>query len=288
MTTARTQTALAAALAAALALTTTTLCAQEAETDKPAPHELAKQHDEAAELAKQLANPIAALISVPFQNNFDYGAGPTGAGYQYNIHIQPVIPIPLSKEWNLITRTIFPIVYQNGVIATSSQGGSSDLSVSAWFSPAKSTNGLTWGIGPIFLFPSASEPLLGTQKWSTGPTAIVLQQRGPWTYGALVFQAWSFAGNKNRQDVSLLFLQPFLEYTFKTHTTLLLQTESAYDWHNGQWTVPINLDVSQVLHIGKQPLSVMIGPRYYADGPRNQPTWGWRFMVTLMYPEKKH
>ncbi len=145
----------------------------------------------AAELAKKLANPVAALISVPIQNNFDWGAGPNGDGFQYKVNIQPVIPITLSEDWNIISRTILPVVYQENVIGTSSQAGLSDTLQSLFFSPkAPARGGWIWGAGPVFLLPTATDDLLGAEKWAAGPTAVVLKQEKGWTYGMLANHLW--------------------------------------------------------------------------------------------------
>jgi hypothetical protein len=242
-------------------------------------------HDDTAELAKKLQNPIAAMVSVPIQNNFDFGAGPDGDGFQYKVNIQPVIPFTLSKDWNLITRTIFPIVYQENVIGTTSQSGLSDTTLSLWASPKKMTKGWTWGVGPAFLFPTATDDFLGTEKWAAGPTAIALKQEHGWTYGALVNHMWSYAGENGRDDYNATFLQPFLAHTFKTHTTATIQTETIYDWDHDQWMVPLHALVSQVVKFGKTPVQFQVGGRYYAEKPANGPEWGLRFTVTFLFPK---
>ena len=240
----------------------------------------------AAELAKQLSNPVAALISVPMQSNFDYGAGPDGDGFQYKLNIQPVIPITLNDDWNLISRTIVPYVYQDKWINTSSQSGLSDTVQSLFFSPKEPTSGgWIWAVGPVFLLPTATDDLLGTEKWGAGPTALVLKQENGWTYGVLANHLWSFAGNSNRAEVDATFLQPFLTYTTKKQTTYGLNTESTYDWINSQWTVPLNLSISQLLKIGGKPVSLLLGGRYYAEKSDNGPDWGLRFQITLLFPK---
>jgi hypothetical protein len=265
------------ALAGALAFTTTTLCAQEAATGDAA---------SAAELAKKLQNPIASLISVPLQNNFDFGAGPKGDGFQYKLNIQPVIPFSLSKDWNLITRAILPVVYQENIIGTSSQSGLSDLTESLFFSPKKDFHGWIWGAGPVFLFPTATHDLLGTEKWGAGPTAVFLKQEHGFTYGMLVNHIWSYAGESDRANFNSTFLQPFLSYTSRTQTTFALNTESTYDWTHEQWTVPLNLSVKQLVKIGGAPVQFEFGGRYYAERPVNGPDWGLRFTVTFLFPTK--
>jgi hypothetical protein len=167
-----------------------------------------------ADLAKQLSNPIESLISVPFQFNYDSGYGPND-GNKTVLNIQPVIPISLNADWNLISRTIVPVVSQNDIAGNSGhQFGLGDTLQSFFFSPAQPTSGgIIWGAGPAFLLPTATDPLLGGEKWGAGPTVVALKQDGPWTYGMLANHIWSFAGDHSRDDVSSSFLQPFVSYT---------------------------------------------------------------------------
>ena len=224
---------------------------------------------------------------MPIQNNFDWGAGPDGDGFQYKVNVQPVIPFALSEDWNLITRTILPVVYQENIVGTSSQSGLADTMESLFFSPSKPTKGgWVWGAGPVFLLPTATDDLLGAEKWGAGPTAVVLKQQKGWTYGALANHIWSFAGESDRADVNATFLQPFVSYTTKTFTSFTLNTESTYDWEGDQWTVPINVMVQQLVKIGKQPVAFQFGYRYYADKPDDGPDWGLRFAVTFLFPKK--
>ncbi|MCL4179386.1 MAG: hypothetical protein KJ072_16790 [Verrucomicrobia bacterium] len=171
------------------------------------------QAAKAAALAKATLNPIASLISVPLQNNFD------------------------------------------------------------------------WGAGPVLQLPTATDDLLGEEKWGAGPTAVVLKQEGHWTYGALVNHIWSFAGESARSDVNRTFLQPFVSYTTKTFTSFGLNTESSYDWEREQWTVPVNAFVQQLLKVGKPPVALQLGGRYYADGPSGAPEWGLRFQLSFLFPK---
>lgn len=240
----------------------------------------------AAALAKATLNPIASLISVPVQNNFDWGGGPNDDGFQYKLTVQPVIPISLNTNWNLISRTILPYVYQENVIGTSIQSGLADTVQSLFFSPVKPTkSGWIWGAGPVLQVPTATDDFLGEEKWGAGPTAVVLKQQGAWTYGALVNHLWSFAGESGREDVNRTFLQPFVSYTTKTFTSLGVNTESSYDWEREQWTVPINGFVQQLLKVGQQPIALQLGGRYYPEGPSGAPEWGLRLQVSLLFPK---
>ena len=245
--------------------------------------------DQAAELAKQLSNPIAALISVPFQANWDFGLG-DGNGEKFTLNIQPVIPISISKDWNLILRTIVPVIDQDEVFGprSGSQSGLGNTTQSFFFSPkAPGWGGLIWGVGPVGYYPTNTDNLLGPDKWGLGPTFVALVQKKGWTIGMLANQIWSVGGDNNEQNISSMFLQPFITYTTKTHTTFGINTESTYDWENNRWTVPINLFVSQILKIGKQPISIQFGPRYYAEAPNGGPNWGLRLNFTLLYPIAK-
>jgi len=244
--------------------------------------------DDAAALAKQLANPVAALISVPLQGNYDSGFGPESDGDKWTLNIQPVVPISIGEKWNLISRTILPVVSQHDLFpGAGSQSGISDIVQSAFFSPkAPTSKGWIWGVGPVFLLPTGSNDLLTTDKWGAGPTAVVLKQAGPWTYGVLGNHLWSFAGDDARADVSTTFIQPFLTYGTPGGWSYTLQTESTYDWQGEQWSVPVNAVISKVTKIGGQLVSLAGGLRYWADGPENGPDGvACRIAVTLLFPK---
>jgi hypothetical protein len=249
-----------------------------------APLWAAEGGDEQAELAKKLNNPIASLISVPLQSNWDFGIGPENA-MRYTLNVQPVIPISISRDWNVIIRTIVPLIHAESPIKElDDRDGLGDIVQSFFFSPkAPTSNGLIWGAGPVILYPSGTDGL-SSRKWGAGPTAVLLKQESGWTYGALANHIWSFSGG-GEQDISATFLQPFIAYTTKTYTTFALNTESTYDWENSQWTVPINLMVSQLLKIGGHPIQFQAGYRYYAEKPEGGPDWGLRFAVTFMFPK---
>lgn len=239
---------------------------------------------EETDLAKKLANPIADLISVPIQSNIDFGIGP-GDGTKWTTNIQPVIPFDFNEDCNLISRTILPIIDQEGFAANDDsldEFGLGDTVQSFFFSPKDSS--LIWGVGPVFLIPTATDTLLGAEKFGMGPTAVLLKQDGPWTYGVLANHIWDVAGDDSRDSISATFVQPFVSYITPTKTTFSLSTESTYDWYNEQWTVPVNFVVSQLFKIGDQPVQAFIGARYYAEKPDQGPEWGLRMGLTFLFP----
>lgn len=240
-------------------------------------------------LAKQLSNPIASLSSIPMQFNYDDGIGPDEEGDRFFINVQPVIPVSISENWNLISRTVIPVISQDDIFpGAGNQFGLGDTVQSLFFSPKALTNsGWTWGVGPAFLIPTATDDFLGGEKWGAGPTAVALRQtKSGWTYGALVNHLWSFAGEDGRADINATYLQPFLSKSLGQGRTLSVSLESTYDWGGEQWTVPINVGYSRVSRIGKQLVSYQGGVRYYLEAPDSGAEWGLRFTFTLLFPKK--
>jgi hypothetical protein len=248
---------------------------------------LARAEESADELAKKLSNPVAALISVPFQFNGDFNYGSEN-GTRVNLNIQPVIPTSISEDWNLITRVIIPITSQNDLFGNSGhQFGLGDTTPSFFFSPkAPTASGWIWGVGPVFLLPTATNDLLGTGKYGIGPTAVFLKQTASgWTYGALVNQIWSVGGLSSRADVSSMYLQPFVSKALGRGRTLSFNFESTYDWENKQWSVPFNASYSQVMKWGDQIVSLSGGVRWWVETPGQGPDWGVRVVLTLLFPK---
>jgi hypothetical protein len=241
------------------------------------------------DLAKQLSNPIASLVSVPFQFNWEQNVGPSEAT-RFVLNVQPVMPFSMNQDWNLIVRLIAPLVSQpaliDGGVAAS---GISDITTSFFISPAKS--GIIWGAGPVVVLPSTSEPTLGTGKWSAGPTIVALKQTGPWTVGALWNQVWSFSGDSGRSDVNQMFLQPFLAYQATRTITLTIQSEMTANWEaeddDDTWTVPINFLASKLSSFGQFPASYQIGFGAFPAHPNVGPSWKIRGAIVLLLPRSR-
>ncbi|WP_018970209.1 hypothetical protein [Rubritalea marina] len=242
---------------------------------------------EVDELAKKLANPIADLISFPIQANYDSGYGANGNGEVWRINIQPVIPISINENWNVISRTILPVIDQSGFANEArNRSGTGDTVQSLFFSPKDKVGDWVLGAGPVFMLPTASNDYLGSGKWGVGPTAVALKQTGPWTIGGLTNHIASFAGDDDRSSVNATFIQPFINYITPTKTSIYLNTESTYDWQSEQWSAPINLGANQMLNIAGHPLQVGIGARYWLDAPDQGPSgWGLRLNFIMLFPK---
>lgn len=240
---------------------------------------------ETSDLAQQLSNPVADLISVPLQFNLDEGIGPNDVSRQV-LNIQPVLPFSISDDWNLISRTIIPVVWQEAIVpGDKDREGFGNVVQSVFLSPkAPTAGGLIWGAGAVISVPTATDDL-GPDQWAAGPTAVALRITGPLTMGALANHLWSFTNNDVYGEQSLSFIQPFISYTTPTATSLTLNTESTYDWANDQWSVPINATVAQLLPVFGRPVSFAAGVRYWAEAPENGPEgWGLRATVTYLFP----
>jgi hypothetical protein len=251
---------------------------------------VAAQDSREAELAKKLSNPVANLISVPFQFNYNGRINPRNSGESYTLNFQPVIPIQLNHDWNLISRTILPLTSQSQIFPGSgTQRGTGDTLQSLFLSPSQPTaDGLIWGLGPAISVPTGSERLLTSGQWSAGPTGVALVQKHGWTVGVLANHVWSFAETvSNAAPVNQTFVQPFISYTTHDYWTFTLNTESTYNWQTSKLSVPINFMVSKLVKIGELPVSFGVGARYYALSPESGPKgWGARASVTFLFPTK--
>jgi hypothetical protein len=238
-------------------------------------------------LAKETQNPVSDLISVPFESNFNFGVGPND-DLQYILYVQPVVPFRLSKDWNLITRTIIPLIDQPELgPGVGDVFGLGDIQLSQFLSPAKS-GALIWGIGPIFQFPTATDDALGSDKWSAGPTAAALTIRGPWVAGALVNHLWSFAGDDDRADVNQTLIQPIVNYNLPGGWFLSSVPYITANWEkdgDDRWTVPIGIGVGKVHRFGTQPVSLQLTPYYNVVRPDDAAEWTLQFRINLLFPK---
>lgn len=227
-----------------------------------------------ADLAQKLANPIAAIISVPFQLNYDDNLGAADTGSRTTLNLQPVIPFSLDNGANIVTRTIIPYIWQDDVVPGTSQQGVGDILFNAWYSDT-TEGGLTWGAGPIIRFPTGTE--VSSDTWAAGITGIVLKVQGRWTVGALANHLWDVESNPTT-PTSSTFFQPFAAYTTANAWTYTVTSESLYNWKSEEWSVPINFSVSKLAPIGKTPVNWQAGVGYWAASPDNGPE-GWRFRL---------
>jgi hypothetical protein len=237
----------------------------------------------AEELAKQTQNPVASLISVPFQGNWDFGIGDREATGTL-LNIQPVAPFGLTPNWNVILRVIMPVQSQpaeNGARFT----GMGDTTMTVFFSPAK-TGKVIWGVGPAILVPTATNQNLGTEKLGLGPSIVALVQPGKWTVGALWNQIWSVDGANDREDVNQLYLQPFANYNLGGGLALGASMEASgnFEVDDEQWTSYLLFSVSKVTLLGKRPVSFMAAAGPAVASPTGRPDWRLRFVATFLFP----
>ena len=244
--------------------------------------------DSEGQLAQELTNPVADLMTIPIQVNFDDDIGVNDQGSKITANIQPVIPVDVNEDWNLITRTIVPVVHQDDIFpGEGSQSGLGDINLSLFLSPKKPTaGGVIWGAGPVLLLPTATDSKLGGKKWGAGPAGVALTMRGPWTMGGLANHIWSFAGDDDRSDISNTFLQPFVAYTWPSAWTASVQSESSYNWKTEQWSVPINFALTRLVMFGKLPVSLQGGIGYWMESPDAGPEgMRYRLQATLVLPK---
>jgi hypothetical protein len=237
------------------------------------------------ELAKKLANPIASLISVPFQNNLEHGIG-VNKGSKYMLNVQPVIPMKVSKNLNLITRWIVPIISQHNITGIrQSQSGLGDAVISGFLSPTNTKNGVTWGAGPVFLVPLGGGDFLSGKQLGIGPTAVALRQKNGWTYGGLINQIWGTGGN-NKVDINQMFVNPFVTYNWKSGSGITAAFEWTENWaldNSILYFIPM---FSGLTSFGKQKVSLAVGPKFNIAAPEAlKSKFGLRAALVLLFPK---
>lgn len=240
-----------------------------------------------SDLAKQTQNPVASLISVPLQSIFNFGVGPKD-DLQYILNVQPVIPFRLSDDWNLISRTILPILYQPRLApGIGAEFGLGDIQMQFFLSPAKAS-GLIWGVGPILQFPTGTDLTLGNEQWAAGPTAVALIMDGPWVVGALANQLWSYGGNRERGEFSQLTIQPFINYNLPGGWYLTSSPIITANWDakaDDIWTVPLGGGLGKIFKVGRQPINAQLASYYNVERPDGGPDWSVRFQLQLLFPK---
>jgi hypothetical protein len=244
--------------------------------------------DAAPDLAQLVQNPIAKVVSVPFQNNLTFGAGPDHDP-QNVLNIQPVLPFQLSPDWNVITRTIIPVDYQPALSpGGSALGGIGDISLALYFSPVRLASSFIWGVGPAFVFPSANHETLGQGKFSTGISAVALSIQGPWLVGALVTQVASVSGVSYRRDVSQMLVQPFINYNFAHGWYLTSSPIVTANWKargSQQWTVPVGAGGGRAFRLGGQAMNAQVQAFDDVAHPDGSGNWTLRVQFQLLFPK---
>jgi hypothetical protein len=266
--------------------------------------------EDTGDLQKATQNPVASLISVPLQNNTNFGIGPFDRN-QNVLNIQPVIPVPMSKNWNLIIRWITPVIWQpapgtanlevfgieentpaflaaRDVQQNAGVFGFGDMTPTFFLSPAK-PHRLIWGAGPVFVLPTATSEVLGQGKLSMGPSIVALVQPGHWTVGALINNVWSVAGPSDRSAVNQMTLQYFINYNLKKGWYLSSSPVITANWKAASanvWTVPVGGGVGRVFRLGFQPVNVSL--QFYGNAvhPPSGSPWGMRLQMAFLYPKR--
>ncbi len=268
------------------------------------PAAFAQQGDDLREAAQ---NPIANLISLPLQNNTNFDIGRSD-NTQNVVNIQPVIPISLSHDWNLITRWILPVIYQPSFFSGmelhqlepalgpgigDSQFGLGDFNPAFFFSPKKPVPlakgvELVWGAGPVFAFPTATDDRLGTDKWSAGPTFVAVLISKKVVTGFLVNNLWSYAGPDQAPDVNAMTLQPFLNYNLPKGWYLTTGPVITANWEadeDNRWTVPVGGGIGRVFTVGRQPVNAQLSAYYNVVTPdETGADWQLRTQWTFLFP----
>jgi hypothetical protein len=238
-------------------------------------------------LAKQSQNLIADLVSVPFQSNTNFNTGPFNRTQEI-LNIQPVVPMHISAAWNMISRTIVPVISQPDPIRDANTNGIGDVTQSLFLSPVQS-GALIWGVGPVFTMPSATDPILGQGKVLLGPTIVLLTTPGHWVIGVLANNQWSVGGDPLRPRVNEFLAQPFINYNMAHGWFLTTSPIVTANWlaaPGQQWTVPVGGGFGRVFRLGDQPVNASIEGYYNVEHPTGTSNWQLRAQIALLFPER--
>lgn len=245
----------------------------------------ASAEDDVDELARKVSNPASFMISVPVHSDFDVGRWGGGDTYSATLDIEPVIPFALNDDWNMISHTDFPIVYNDPIGTLGGQLGLGDISQNLSFTPARH-GPLIWTFGPEFSLPTATDDRFGTGKLSMGPSGLLLLQTKSMSVGMSASHLWSVAGAGDRPRVSQTELQPFIAWHIGGGKTISANLDFSYDWVASDYTLPVSLSFSQIVEVGEQTLSLSLGAKYWIEGPEDGPQWGIKAGVTFLFPQK--
>jgi hypothetical protein len=277
-----------------LCLAIAVLAPQLAAAQTPGAGHVDPGEDEAGELARAVQNPVADLISLPFQNNTNFEFGPKEKTLN-RLNIQPVIPFSIGDEWQVITRTILPIVSQPQLRpGQDRETGLGDTTFTAFLSPkAGAFDGkLIWGAGPAVLLPTASDDRLGADKWGLGPSIVALTIQGPWVVGSLFSQVWSTGGSGD-EDVSLFTWQYFVNYNLPGGVYLTSSPIITANWEadrsGDKWTVPFGGGIGRIFRFGPSlpPVNASIQGFYNAARPDFVGRWDLRVQIQLLFPRRR-
>jgi len=238
------------------------------------------------ELAKKAQNPISDLISVPIEENANFGG--LGGEVQHVIYVNPVYPLRLNDKWLLINRAIIPAIYQpSSVSGAGDEFGLGDINFTTFLSPREAPGNYFWGIGPSLTVPSATAEVLGEEKWSLGPSFVFMKEHGPWVMGFLVSNVWSIGGNSDRADVNRGFLQPWLYFNFPSGAYIFYEPVITVDWKadsDESWTVPLGIGTGRIFTIGSQYMNAQIAGFYNVGKATDASDWTIRFQIQFLFP----
>jgi hypothetical protein len=244
---------------------------------------------DAEALAKESQNPIADLVTLPIEENFGFGG--IDGRTQHVVNVSPVYPLRLHERWLLINRAIIPAVVSlpSSVTGLDDEIGLGDINFTPFLSPQGLSERFSFAIGPNFTFPSATDPALGTGKWSVGPAAILLMEQGPWVTGFLIANSWSIGGKTGRPDVNAGVLQPWLYYNFPNGAYLFTEPVMTVNWKaepGERWTVPVGIGAGKIFQIGSQFINVQLAAFYNVERPTGSPKWTIRPQIQLLFPAR--